>query len=162
MSRRPSIRLLPWLTAAIGLALTAYAWHAARQREARTLAARFQAETEQLVRAASWEMALFADVLQSLGALHALSDRVSATAFEEFAGMGLAHQTAVLGAFGFAQWIPAALRGALEEPGPDGRPLRRLLEWGPAGGVQPAWFSSTSGSNSTGTAEDAATAFASG
>lgn len=98
----------------------------------------FQQDANQLVRAAAWEINLFQDVLQSLGPLHALSDRVSAYDFEEFARKGMTHQKAVLGAFGFAQWIPAALRPALEEPGPDGKSVRRLLEMDANQDVRPA------------------------
>lgn len=138
MARRSITRLLPWLTLVVGLLLTAVAWQAARVREERVVAARFQAEAEQVGRAAAWEMSLFSDVLLSLGTLHALSDRVTATDFEEFARKGLTHQKAVLGAFGFAQWIPASLRPALEEPNADGVPARHLTEFDPEQGLQPA------------------------
>ncbi len=138
MSPRLNTLILPWLTAALGLVLTASAWHWARVREEREIAAGFQREADQLGRGAAWGINLFTEVLQSLGSLHALSDRVSAYDFEEFARKGLTHQKSVLGPFGFAQWIPAALRPALEEPGPDGQPLRRLTEFDPAQGVRPA------------------------
>jgi signal transduction histidine kinase len=138
MAHRSITRLLPWLTVGLGLLLTAGAWHLARVREEREVADRFQTEAAQVGRAAAWEIALFTDVLQSLGSLHALSDRVTAYDFEEFARKGLTHQKSVLGAFGFAQWIPATLRPALEEPGPDGLPTRRLTEYDPEQGVRPA------------------------
>lgn len=128
MARRSITRLLPWLTALLGLALTLAAWRAARVREERVLAARFQAEAEQVQRAVGWELALFSEVLQSLGPLHALSDRVTAYDFDEFARKGMSHQYAVLGPFGFAQWIPAALRAAVEGPSADGTPGLLLVE----------------------------------
>ncbi len=138
MTSRLTTRLLPWLTALLGLALTAAAWRAARLREDRTLQARFQAESEQVGRATAWEIKLFVEVLQSLGPLHALSDRVTAYDFEEFARKGMTHQKSVLGAFGFAQWIPAALRPALEEPDEAGVPRRRLTEYDAIEGTRPA------------------------
>lgn len=138
MSSKTITRSLPWLTAVVGLTLTGLAWRAALVREERALAARFQAEAEQVGRASGWEVALFTDVLQSLGPLHALSDRVTAYDFEEFARKGMAHQKAVLGPFGFAQWIPAALRSALEEAGPEGEPGLALTEYDALEGVRPA------------------------
>jgi CHASE1-domain containing sensor protein len=136
MSSKTITRYLPWLTAVVGLTLTALAWRAALVREERVLAARFQAEAEQVGRAAGWEVTLFTDVLQSLGPLHALSDRVTAYDFEEFARKGMAHQKAVLGPFGFAQWIPAALRTALEDPGPEGASGLSLTEYDALDGVR--------------------------
>lgn len=138
MKPRLTTRLLPWLTALLGLALTAVAWRAARLREDRTLQARFQAESEQVGRAVAWEIKLFSEVLQSLGPLHALSDRVTAYDFEEFARKGMTHQKSVLGAFGFAQLIPAALRMAMEEPDEAGVPRRRLTEYDATEGTRPA------------------------
>lgn len=138
MARRSITRLLPWLTALLGLTLTLVAWRAARLREGRVLTARFQAEAEQVARAVGWEVALFGEVLQSLGPLHALSDRVTSYDFEEFARKGMAHQLSVLGPFGFAQWIPAALRPAFEEPDAQGAPRRQLTEYDALAGARPA------------------------
>lgn len=138
MKPRSTTRLLPWLTLLLGLLLTVLAWRAARLREERALQARFQAEAEQVGRATAWEIKLFSEVLQSLGPLHALSDRVTAYDFEEFARKGMTHQKSVLGAFGFAQWIPAALRMALEDPDEAGVPRRRLTEYDAVAGVRPA------------------------
>ena len=138
MAPRSITRLLPWLTAGLGLLLTATAWHLARVREDREVRARFQTEAEQVGRATGWEVSLFTEVLQSLGPLHALSDRVSAYDFEEFARKGMAFQKSVLGPFGFVQWIPAELRSAFELPEAEDQPGRRLTEPDPAQGLRPA------------------------
>lgn len=138
MSSKTITRLLPWLTAVVGLSLTGLAWRAAVVREEGALAARFQVEAEQVGRAVGWEIALFTDVLQSLGPLHALSDRVTAYDFEEFARKGMTHQKSVLGPFGFAQWIPAALRAGFEGDGSAGEPGRVLTEYDALNGMRPA------------------------
>ena len=138
MAVRSIIRLLPGLTLLAGLTFTAVAWQAARAREQRLLNARFQAEAEQVARAVGWEMNLFSEVLSSLGPLHALSDRVTAYDFEEFARKGLTHQKSVLGAFGFAQWIPDAMRAALEAPDTEGGSGRPLTEYDETNNLRPA------------------------
>ncbi len=130
-----------WLTALAGVLLSLSAWQFARGREARATALDFRRDAAQLARAVEWEARLYTDVLQSLGALHALSDRIEARDLEEFAGKGLQHPLAVLGPFGLAQKIPLSVRAALEgdpaglrivEPSEDGR-LR-------VAGLRPLYF----------------------
>ncbi|HMP74345.1 MAG TPA: histidine kinase [Kiritimatiellia bacterium] len=62
------------------------------------------------------EVALFVDVLASLGPLYELSDRISAEDFQEFAEKGLVFPRKVIGGFGFAQWVPEEVRRLLEAP----------------------------------------------
>jgi signal transduction histidine kinase len=103
--------ILAGLTAAAGLCLSVYLRSRIAQTEATT--ARLTAETLRLN--TEQELNLFVEVLESVRALHALSDAVNQAAMDEFIEKGLVHQHAVLGAFGLTQRISPWLRAALEE-----------------------------------------------
>ena len=103
--------ILACLTAVAGLCISAYLRSRIAQTEATT--ARLTAETLRLN--TEQEMNLFVEVLESVRALHALSDAVNQAAMDEFIEKGLVHQHAVLGAFGLTQRISPWLRAALEE-----------------------------------------------
>jgi signal transduction histidine kinase len=99
------------LTAVAGLCISLYLQSRIAQTEAAT--ARLTAETLRLN--AEQELDLFVEVLESVRALHALSDAVNQAAMDEFIEKGLVHQRAVLGAFGLAQRISPWLRIELEK-----------------------------------------------
>ena len=102
---------LAGLTAVTGLCLSLYLQSRIAQTEA--TAARLTAETLRLN--TEQELNLFVEVLESVRALHALSDAVNQAAMDEFVEKGLVHQRAVLGAFGLTQQISPLMRSVLEE-----------------------------------------------
>lgn len=103
--------ILAGLTAAAGLCISVYLRSRIAQTEVTT--ARLTAETLRLN--TEQELSLFVQVLESVRALHALSDAVNQAAMDEFIEKGLVHQNAVLGAFGLTQRISPWLRAVLEE-----------------------------------------------
>ena len=102
---------LAGLTAVTGLCLSLYIQSRITQTEA--TAAKLTAETLRLN--TEQELNLFVEVLESVRALHALSDAVNQAAMDEFVEKGLVHQRAVLGAFGLTQQISPLMRSVLEE-----------------------------------------------
>jgi len=99
----------------------------------------FYTEAENARAAVEQEIALFLSVLDSVRALHTLSEQISADDFEEFVGKGMVHQRAILGSFGFAQRISHDVRILLEtsyqQDASTGYPL---LEYNEAGLFRPA------------------------
>lgn len=75
---------------------------------ARLMAESLKTNTEQ-------ELLLFQEVLESVRALHALSDAVDQEAMNEFITKGMLHQQNILGGFGLAQRIGPELRTVMEE-----------------------------------------------
>lgn len=134
--------LLAGLAAVTGLAISIHLGSRIAQTEA--VAARLTAESLRLN--TEQELLLFAEVLESVGALHALSDKVNQAAMDEFIEKGLVHQRTVLGAFGLTQRINPWMRAILDEqaqanPGTG----YRFLQQGPDGtwvtaGSQPAYY----------------------
>ena len=123
-----AIRTAGWQAALAALVLAAglggSGWLAAAQhRQERVRAEReFQRTADKLFGRTLREIQLFMEVLDSIRQLHALSDQVSAEAFDEIARKGMIYQRRVLGAYGFAQSIPHALRAAFESQG-EGRSI---------------------------------------
>lgn len=74
---------------------------------ARLMAESLKTNTEQ-------ELLLFQEVLESVRALHALSDAVDQEAMTEFIAKGMVHQQNILGGFGLAQRIGPQLREVME------------------------------------------------
>ena len=103
--------ILAGLTAVTGLCLSLYVQSRIAQTDA--TAAKLTAETLRLN--TEQELNLFVEVLESVRALHALSDAVNQAAMDEFVEKGLVHQRAVLGAFGLTQQISPLMRSVLEE-----------------------------------------------
>ena len=93
--------ILAVLTTVAGICLSLYLRSRIAQTEA--TAARLTAET--LLQNTQQELELFGEVLESVGALHALSDAVDQAAMDEFIEKGLVYQHAILGPFGLAQRI---------------------------------------------------------
>jgi len=130
------------LTAAAGLILSFSLQSRIAQTE--TEKARLTAETLRLN--TEQELILFGEVLESVCALHALSDAVGQAAMDEFIAKGLIHQHAVLGPFGLTQKIPLWLRISLDEaaqarPGTGYRVVQKGPDgsWVPAG-LRPAYY----------------------
>lgn len=127
------------LMAVVGIGLSFWAWRQRALAEGRTRQEEFHNEAGALRHAVEREVRLFLDVLDSIRALHTLSERISDEDFAEFVGKGMVHQRNVLGAFGFVQRIRHAVRGPLErEPDATGRPALPLLESDGRGGFLPA------------------------
>lgn len=134
--------ILAGLIAVAGLCISLYL----RSRIARTEAAAARLAAESLQLNTEQELLLFTEVLESVGALHALSDKVNQAAMDEFIEKGLVHQRAVLGAFGLTQRINPWMRAVLDEqtkanPGTG----YQFLQQGPDGtwitaGSQPAYY----------------------
>ena len=134
--------LLAGLIAAAGLSISVYL----SSRIARTEAAAARLAAENLRLNTEQELLLFTEVLESVGALHALSDKVNQAAMDEFIEKGLVHQRTVLGAFGLTQRINPWMRAVLDEqtkanPGTG----YRFLQQGPDGtwitaGSQPVYY----------------------
>jgi|LSQX01.1.fsa_nt_gb signal transduction histidine kinase len=98
------------------LGLSATGWMAATQyRQQRTRTEeRFQQAAEKYFERTLREIQLFMEVLDSICQLHSLSDQVTPEAFEEVVRKGMIYQRRILGAYGFAQHIPGAMREAFE------------------------------------------------
>ena len=99
------------LTAILGIGISFHT--RARIAETETNRARLTAET--LRENTKQELNRFVEVLESVRALHALSDAVNQAAMDEFIEKGLVHQHSVLGAFGLAQQISHSLRVEIEQ-----------------------------------------------
>lgn len=103
------------LTMAAGLLITAwvtYRFHASEQQLAEE---QFRRQADVLRLNTEREIQLFAEVLNSIRALHGLSGEISADTFEEFVNLGMIHQRQILGTFGFAQRIGHAVRQSIEQ-----------------------------------------------
>ena len=94
--------------AGIGISLSLHA------RIAQTEITQAQSTAETLQQTAQYELMQFVEVLESVRALHALSDDVNQAAMNEFINKGLIHQHAVLGAFGHAPRISHSRRTEIE------------------------------------------------
>jgi len=108
-SRWPVILVIIIAVTGIGLSLHI------RSRIAKTETETVRLTAEALRLNTEQEITFFVDVLESVRALHALSDAVDQAAMNEFIGKGLIHQHAVLGAFGLAQRVTPALRWQIEQ-----------------------------------------------
>lgn len=129
------------LTAVAGISLSLFARSRIARAEAET--ARLTAET--LRQHTEQELQLFVDVLESVRALHALSEAINQEAMNEFIEKGLVHQHEVLGAFGLIQQISPDLRAAIESKTDAGPGTYRVVQkgadgtWIPAG-EKPAYY----------------------
>ena len=121
-------------TAVAGLGLSIYARTRIAQAEAAT--SRLTAET--LRQNTRQELELFADVLESVRALHTLSDAVDQAAMDEFIKKGLVYQHAILGPFGLAQRISPQVRSVLEKEAAEQGTGYRVVKEGPDGSWVPA------------------------
>ena len=95
----------------------------------------FTAESSAMRNAVARQVELYFTVLDSIGKLHDLSDRISAEDFEEFTSKGMQFQRGILGAYGFVQRVSHSLRIAIDAEGID---ELHILEPGPAGDYIPA------------------------
>lgn len=103
-------RLLALAVLASGITATVIAARNGRVRHQREVMRVFAAESEAMRQSVARQVNLFLDVLASIGALHELSDRISAEDFNEFAAKGMQFQRRLLQAYGFVQRVPHALR----------------------------------------------------
>ncbi len=126
--------ILAGLTAVTGICLSVYLRERIAQTEAE--AARLTAETLRLN--TEQELSLFAEVLESVCALHALSDAVNQAAMNEFIEKGLVYQHAVLGAFGLTQQINPWLRASIEGKDKNQPGAYQVVQQGPDGTWIPA------------------------
>jgi len=113
-ARTPQSRrviFLALLTAVTGFCISLHF----RSRIAQTEATEARLTAETLRLNTEQELTLFAEVLESVRALHALSDAVDQAAMDEFIEKGLVHQHTVLGPFGLAQKISPHVRRMLEK-----------------------------------------------
>ena len=118
----------------MGLCLSVYLRERIAQTE--TDAARLTAKTLRLN--TEQELSLFAEVLESVCALHALSDAVDQAAMDEFIEKGLIYQHAVLGTFGLTQQINPWLRTDIERKDKHQPGAYQVLQQGPDGTWIPA------------------------
>lgn len=126
--------LLAGLTAVAGTCLSL----SIRSRIAQAEATGAQLSAETLRQNTKQELTLFGDVLESVCALHALSDAVDQAAMNEFIEKGLVYQHAILGSFGLAQRISPQLRTEIEGSDQTGPGSYALVQQGPDG----SWISS--------------------
>ncbi len=129
------------LTAVAGICISLYLRSRIAQTESTT--AKLTAETLRLN--TEQDLNLFADVLESVCALHALSDAVDQAAMDEFVQKGLVHQHAVLGSFGLTQRINPRLRAEIEGKEKNQPGAYQVVQSGPDGtwipaGSKPAYY----------------------
>lgn len=103
------------ITALLGIGLTVFIEHHALKIQRAQLEQYLEQEADTLRGNVEDELRIIKDVLDSIRALHAVSDEISPAALDEFVERGMVHQRSVLGGFGFAQRISHRLRQALEE-----------------------------------------------
>ena len=125
-----------------GFSSTLFMAKSSRDRHDSEIMRVFQAESDSMRNAVSRQVDLFFAVLDSIGQLHDLSDRISAEDFEEFASKGMNFQRRILSAYGFVQRVPHELRIEIEREGVGGL---RIVEPGVdeqyvAAGVRPEYF----------------------
>lgn len=118
--------LLAVLTLLLGLSISFWARATQSRIEQRRLEDEFVVEAEHLRGRVEREVRLFLGVLNSIRDLHDLSEGIRPKDFEEFVVKGMDHQREILGGFGFAQFIPPALRASYESD-----PSSRILERDP-------------------------------
>ncbi|MDD3276172.1 MAG: CHASE domain-containing protein, partial [Kiritimatiellales bacterium] len=126
--------LLATLTALTGIVISLHLQNRIAQTEAD--AARLTAETLRLN--TEQELYLFSEVLESVCALHALSDAVNQAAMDEFVQKGLVHQHTVLGPFGLTQRINPWLRNEIEGKAKNQPGAYQVVQQGPKGTWIPA------------------------
>ena len=109
----------------VGLGLTAGIAHWQTRLEQQRAKHEFLQTADKLFTATLREIQTFMEVLDSIRQLHALSEQVTPDAFEEVVRKGMLYQRRVLGAYGFAQRIPAALRAHYESAEGSAHPIVR-------------------------------------
>ena len=119
--------ILAVITAVAGILISLHL----RSRIAQTESTQAQLIAETLQLNTEQEMSLFVDVLESVRALHALSDAVDQAAMDEFIEKGLIHQHDVLGTFGLAQRISQHLRIEIENRAKQEPGAYALVQTGP-------------------------------
>ena len=119
------VAALAALVLALGLGTTAWLARAQGRQENARIEREFQQAADKLFARTLRDVQLFMEVLDSIRQLHSLSDQVSPAAFDEIARKGMIYQRRILGAYGFAQRIPHAMRASYEQPGGAGHALVR-------------------------------------
>lgn len=131
--------VLATVVALVGSGMSLGLWRRFVRAEQREFETAFQQEAARVQQAVEQDIRLFLDVLNSLRALHTLSEQISDADFEEFVQKGMLHQQHVLGAFGFAQRIPHEMREPMERATDEaGRPGLAIVESDDQGGYRPA------------------------
>ncbi|HMO03948.1 MAG TPA: CHASE domain-containing protein [Kiritimatiellia bacterium] len=95
----------------------------------------FTAEATSMRNLVARQVETYQEVLQAIGLLHDLSAQITERDFEEFSSKGLAFQRNILGAYGFAQRMPHAVRAELERTG---QPALTVLDPAGDGTFRPA------------------------
>ena len=106
-----------------GLGATIWIARSQQRQEHARVGQEFQQASDKLFGRTLREIQIFMEVLDSIRQLHSLSDQVSPAAFEEIARKGMIYQRRILGAYGFAQRIPADMRATYEVSGGGGYPI---------------------------------------
>jgi len=112
--------VLAALVLALGLGATAWMARSQGRQESLRIEREFQQASDKVFSRSLREIQLFMEVLDSIRQLHSLSDQVSPEAFDEIARKGMLYQRRILGAYGFAQRIPHAMRAAYEKQSSEG------------------------------------------
>lgn len=99
----------------IGAGASFLAFEASYRAEEERTRLQFHGYASTVLTGVNKELALYFRVLESMGSLYDLSEQISASDFKEFAEKGLGFSRDILGAYGFAQWIPHSYRLLLEE-----------------------------------------------
>lgn len=113
------------LVLALGLGTSAWLARAQGRQERARIEREFQLVADKLFARVLRDVQLFMEVLDSIRQLHSLSDQVSPAAFDEIARKGMIYQRRILGAYGFVQRIPHAMRASYEQPGGAGHAIVR-------------------------------------
>ena len=113
------------LVLALGCGTTAWLARSQGRQESARIEQEFQQASDKLFARALREIQLFMEVLDSIRQLHSLSDQVTPQAFDEIVRKGMIYQRRILGAYGFAQQIPNAMRASYEQPGGAGHAIVR-------------------------------------
>ena len=116
---------LAGLVLALGWGTTAWLARSHGRQENARIEREFQQASDKLFARALREIQLFMEVLDSIRQLHSLSDQVTPQAFDEIVRKGMIYQRRILGAYGFAQQIPDAMRASYEQPGGAGHAIVR-------------------------------------
>ena len=115
--------VLAALVLVAGLGATAWIARSQQRQERARVEREFQQAADKLFGRTLREIQLFMEVLDSIRQLHSLSDQVSPAAFDEIVRKGMIYQRRILGAYGFAQRIPADMRATYEAPGGAGHAI---------------------------------------
>lgn len=121
-----------YLLLVVGLLLTVAVAFSLRRQAQRQAWRAFREEGEAGFERITREIQLYLEVLDSIRQLHGISDQVTPEAFEEIVRKGMLHQQRILGAYGFAQVLPADDREAAERQG------QPIVESDGRGGYVPA------------------------